>query len=538
MLWNIEPNIMLSKSRSRRQCSPSFPQVWTTLCPVRPTLSRRRDEVLGLAGAFLLRALAESGAMPLLLVVLASILYAATWLVFSVRTREQDTFGSTIYGITAVLILAPLLWEGTLRFNVLPPLATAGILVSFMVLSSTLAWSRTSGAVIIVTTLATLVTAIALMVQTGNLVPFAAAILGIACVIESSASRGHARNMRAPAAIAADFAIWLIFFMMSRPGGVPEHYKPVGVAACLTLSALLLLIYSVSIVWQTVVLRRVIAIAEVVQAIVAFTLAAGGALVITQGRSAGWVGALCALACAACYFTAFIRFADSERRNHHVFASWGAAFGLAACVLILPANDLTPIWSAAAVITMFAGARASQLTLRIHGAFYLLAAGLISGLPATILNAFTGETLAPATSALWIMAVSASCCYAACFFAKSGPVQVTVVPAFFTVISIGALIILVVVPVIGSKLTPSFLATARTLVICALALTVGFTGSRTRHRELVWVGYAAIALGTVKLVMEDFRQSHPAALAVSLVCYGAVLILVPKLSSTSSSNPH
>jgi hypothetical protein len=47
----------------------------------------------------------------------------------------------------------------------------------------------------------------------------------------------------------------------------------------------------------------------------------------------------------------------------------------------------------------------------------------------------------------------------------------------------------------------------------------------------------SIALGTVKLVMEDFRQSHPAALAVSLVCYGAVLILVPKLSSTSSSNP-
>jgi hypothetical protein len=187
---------------------------------------------------------------------------------------------------------------------------------------------------------------------------------------------------------------------------------------------------------------------------------------------------------------------------------------------------------------IIAGARVSRPTLSIHGALYLLAAGLISGLPATIVNAFTGETLTPATSALWIMSVSASCCFAACYFAKSGLVQVNVVPAFFAVMSIGALIILVVVPVIGSKLTPSFLATARTLVICALALTVGFTGSRTRHRELVWVSYAAIALGTVKLVMEDFRQSHPAALAVSLVCYGAVLILVPKLSSTSSSNPH
>jgi hypothetical protein len=242
---------------------------------------------------------------------------------------------------------------------------------------------------------------------------------------------------------------------------------------------------------------------------------------------------VCAIACTACYFTAFVRFADSERRNHHVFASWGLALGLVACALILPAAELTPIWSVAAVTAMFAGARLSQPTLSLHGAVYLLAAGLISGFPAMILNAFTGETLEPATSVVWIMAVSASCGYAACLFAKSGPVKVNVVPALLAAISIGALLILVVIPLIVGNPTPSFLATARTLIICTLAMAFGFTGSWTGHRELVWVCYVAIALGTVKLVMEDFRQGHPAALAVSLVSYGAVLILAPKLSSMS-----
>jgi hypothetical protein len=94
---------------------------------------------------------------------------------------------------------------------------------------------------------------------------------------------------------------------------------------------------------------------------------------------------------------------------------------------------------------------------------------------------------------------------------------------------------LAAVPLIARNPTPSLLATARTMVTCALAFAFGFTGSRTRRRELVWISYVAIALGTVKLILEDFRQSHPGALAASLVGYGALLILVPKLNTKSSS---
>jgi hypothetical protein len=166
------------------------------------------------------------------------------------------------------------------------------------------------------------------------------------------------------------------------------------------------LIYAASIAWRAVARQCAITVFEMVQSATAFGLAAGGALAITHGRAAGSIGALSAIASAICYFTAFIRFPDSRRRNHHVFASWGLALSFVACILILPESLLTPIWSAAAVIATPAGARASQPTLAIHGALFLVATGLISGIPGSILNAFTGSALESATPPLWIMAIA------------------------------------------------------------------------------------------------------------------------------------
>jgi hypothetical protein len=483
--------------------------------------------VLGLAGAFLLRALAEAGAVPRLLVVTAAILYAAAWLVFAIRTRARDALAGAAYGITAALIFAPLLWEATVRFDVLPAAAAASVLTGFVALVFALAWPGNPGAIASVTTVSSVLTAIALMVRTGDLVPFAAAVLAIACVIESGVWRGHQKNMRAAVAMAADFAIWLLLYIVTSPTGVAQGYTPVGPATSLALCAFLFPIYSASIAWRAVARRRAITVFEMVQSAIAFGLAAGGALAVTQGRAAASVGALSAIASAACYFTAFTRFPESPRRNHHVFASWGLALSLVACILIMPESLLTPIWSAAAVIATLAGARASQPTLAIHGALFLVATGLISGVPGSILNAFTGSALASATPALSIMAIAAACCYAA--WGRT-PAKASVVPALLSAVSIGAILILTGVPLIAGRPTPSLLAAARTVVTCALALALRFAGSRTDRRELIWVGYAAIALGVVKLIFEDFRQSHPAALAVSLLCYGAFLILAPMLS--------
>jgi hypothetical protein len=65
---------------------------------------------------------------------------------------------------------------------------------------------------------------------------------------------------------------------------------------------------------------------------------------------------------------------------------------------------------------------------------------------------------------------------------------------------------------------------------CILALALGFLGSRWHRPELVWVAYTAVAFGTLKLLFEDLRFGNPTSLVVSLLFYGLILILLPRLT--------
>src|SRR3954454_16138395 len=84
--------------------------------------------MLGIAGAYLLRALAESGVLPRLLIAAVAIAYAVAWLVAATRTTEKVRFAAALYAGTSALILAPMLWKLTMRFHALAPAACAAVL--------------------------------------------------------------------------------------------------------------------------------------------------------------------------------------------------------------------------------------------------------------------------------------------------------------------------------------------------------------------------------------------------------------------------
>ena len=65
--------------------------------------------MLGIAGAYLLRAVAESSSQPRLAIAAVAIVYALLWLVAAARVRDEEWFSSTIYAGTSALILAPML---------------------------------------------------------------------------------------------------------------------------------------------------------------------------------------------------------------------------------------------------------------------------------------------------------------------------------------------------------------------------------------------------------------------------------------------
>ena len=91
--------------------------------------------MLGIAGAYLLRAMAGSTTFPRAVVVPVALSYAAMWLVAATRVKTEEKFASIAYAGTSVLILIPMLWELTLRFNFFSAAMAAAVLGAFVVAS-------------------------------------------------------------------------------------------------------------------------------------------------------------------------------------------------------------------------------------------------------------------------------------------------------------------------------------------------------------------------------------------------------------------
>lgn len=520
---------------------PRAPATWRGFPPVATpagAITVVGKAVLGIAGAYLLRALAESASIPKFAVLTVAILYACFWMVWAVRTQPSNRFASVTYAITSALILSPMLWETTVSFHVLSPSFTAAVIVAFVILTISLGWKRDLQLILWVAMLAAVITTVALIVGTRELAPLTAALLVIGLTTEVSACAGHDLTFRAVPAIAADFAVWLLIFILaSEP--VPEGYHAVSPATISALSLALLAIYAGAIAYRTVKRKKSITVFEIAQGVAAFALTSFGVLRATHNSAAPALGIVFLLLSGACYWGALSRFVESSyTRNRRVFATWAAALLLAGSYLLLPADLQLTFLAAAAIGTTVLYARTSKLSLGLHGSLYLAAAAAVSPLPTFITGALA-ETVPSAPGwRLMLVAVAALLCYLlGSHHAEDKPKRrlLWIVPGALVAFAAAALVVFAVVAIATPRfeLDASRLSVVRTIVNCALAVTLAFLGSRLRNLELGWLAYAAVAFGTLKLLFEDLRFGNASSLVVSLLFYGLVLILLPKLTRKS-----
>ena len=87
--------------------------------------------LLGLAGAYLLRALTEGEVLAPQVGVAIGILYAVAWLVWAARTPAARRLEAALHSLSAALVLAPLLWEATLHFHAISTPAAGALLTLF-----------------------------------------------------------------------------------------------------------------------------------------------------------------------------------------------------------------------------------------------------------------------------------------------------------------------------------------------------------------------------------------------------------------------
>jgi hypothetical protein len=147
--------------------------------------------LLGLAGAYLLRSLTESGGIAHATGVAAGILYAMAWLVWAARTPAARRLEAAVHSLTSVLILSPLLWEATLNFHAISTWTAAAMLIAFGIFGLAVSWRKNLLIVATISVLAVLGTSGALLLATHDLSPFTTVFLAMAAAVEISACLDH-----------------------------------------------------------------------------------------------------------------------------------------------------------------------------------------------------------------------------------------------------------------------------------------------------------------------------------------------------------
>jgi hypothetical protein len=201
--------------------------------------------LLALAGAYLLRALTEAGALSPTAGVSLGLLYALgsiPWAARSARAGRQLTACSL--GATTALVAYPLLWEAARRFTLLPTAWALGLATATLAAALTLAARGDLTPVAWLHTGSALAFSSGLLLSTRHLAAATAALLAQAALVEWFARRPSWSMLRWAAAAVLDLSVLATVAVVGRAGGPPDGYPPlssgVALAVALALPALYL----------------------------------------------------------------------------------------------------------------------------------------------------------------------------------------------------------------------------------------------------------------------------------------------------------
>ncbi len=545
----VPPKVPVTQGASAPHDAPSealeadtafFPVPQST--PILPVLG---SATLGLAGAYLLRAIAESGVIPSKLVFAVAALYAVAWLLWAPRAYSGRRLAATLYSLTAALILSPLLWEATVRFHTISPWQTSVILVAFTLIGLAVSWRKDLLVVATISTVAGIGTAAALLVATDDVLPFTFAFLAIAAAIETCACFSHWLGDRWLAAAAADLAVFLATWLVTNPRGLPQAYAPIPAAGLFAAQSALLAIYLSSVMARTLLRDRTFTTFETAQCILAFVIGVGGAIrLASEGSHLTVAIAGFALLCgAACYAISFKLLARQglKGRNFYTYSTFGILLVVVGCRILLSDGAAAIAWFLLALACIGAGGLWTWLTLEIHGGVYLLLALLFSGAlhqsarlllgtdrwPDSIpFGLWTGAAVAGASYWLarrfsrsmqegWTLRVFRVAMAAACVWLVAGVAAGSLTGAYHRLFAVAA--------------GDSYCATLRTLAVVGITLLLAAIGTQAKFRDFAQLVYPLMLLGAYRLLSDDLRQDRKTALFLSLLIYGAALIALPRL---------
>lgn len=521
-----------------------------------PSLNNWRSaEVIGLAGrtlvilggAFLLRAVSATAVLPAVAAPALGLVYAAWWLRQAHRTttagEQQSAF---FYGLVALVIAYPLIWEATARFHVLPRQAAAPALVAFLAGGLAVAWRRDLRNLSWISVVAGLATTLALLFTTSEFVFYTGTLLAMAVTVELFGFRDRWPELRwAPAAV-LNVTLALLAFVVSQPhmsAGFAAALDPSGI---IVVSVLVPMVYLASVATATLVYRRAITGFELGQVVASLLCGIGTALVTMAfhgGDPTHLAVAITAIG-VACYAAAFgsIDAEEHPRRNFYAYSSVAGLLVAVGTTLFLDAPVLALTWFVLGLLGIALGVRYQRNTLRLHGALYLVATFATSGLAFIAFRGLLGPlddllpSLPPTAMAVGLGSVL---CYVALAARRDAtdvhwsgqlPRFLVAAVAVWSIAGLTAPPLTALILNLARGLDQTaLLASMRTCVLSLSAVALAWAGHRWNLDDLVWLVYPLMIATGARLLWEDLNYGGPVNLFLALGFYGGALIATSRL---------
>jgi len=523
----IAPPSPVPQIKSPQENAPGF--------PAGATLTVLGKALLGIAGAYMLRAL--SGVVPRGLLAVVAGVYAVAWLVAGARVIPNNRLAGVFYVCTSLLILTPMLWEMTIRFHAMPAIVAAAAIAAY--LAATWVFARQPGrsSAFSIAWAGSAVTALALSIGTHDMASFTAILLAMVACGEA------ARVTRQPIAVspivflASDTAVWALLFLYRMPAETRPDYPPLSPLAVIGAPLLLFAIHATGTAIHTGLHGFRLSAFDTMQSVLGLVLTGCAFFWLAPEFGQPALGALCVLLSIACYAAAFGPFQHApDPHNFRVFAAWGAALLLCSGFLLLPRSAASVALAVLSLAALYFSARMRTPALEYHGVLFLTVAAWASGLLEFAFSTLAGKMPAWPPLPVISLSIATLLACAACREQPGEPVRnqlLHYVPALLAATALCALVTLALMGAVrlAFSLDVFHIAFLRTLTLCSVAFVFALGGSRLNRPAMKRVAYTLIALVAAKLLFEDLRHGRLEFIAASICLVALTLILVPRLTS-------
>jgi hypothetical protein len=491
-------------------------------------------------GAYLLRAITDFGFLPTQAGIPIGTAYALLWLYMAYRSGANDDrrVAAMLYGGVSVLLGFPILVEAVTRFELLSGPASAVALIVFCGLALLVAVLRNLRSLGWLAMVGGLATAFVLLRASGAAVSFALVLLLLGAVSLGVVYLRRWAGLQWLGAMGANFGVVLLVVLSTNEQWTVDPQAPFILGVALWCAYLLIFVV------HSHIERRDPGVFEAAQAVVVSVIAFGAAIMAARVVPADLtiVGVAALVFGVASYGLAFGPETRAARgRSFYFYSTLGLALVVGGSAVLVSPGKAAALWSLMAVGMAWLSGRQDRVSLSLQCTALLIAAGVGSGALGATLHALAGDPVNawPGLAALQLLMAAAA---VLCLFipvaqrsdrwgVMAGLPQLTVL--VLSVWIVGGLMVIILAPVVAGVPDPSAdlgrLATLRTTILAASAITLALSSRYKRWPEARWLAYPVLVAVGFKLVFEDFPNGRPVTLFMALALVGGALILVSKL---------